>query len=496
TRYHDAARQVEVWADLRLANDQKLRSRVTRDQLGRAVLSETSENGSSYTLFTQTVYEQLGRITYTRNPSRSIAASTDGWTRTARDEIGRVVEVATFAGAAKPSVTATNWNGRVTTAYNAEQTTVTDQAGKTRRSDVDGLGRLVKVVEDPGGLHYETTYSYDALDSLTGVSQGSQARTFSYDSLSRLRSATNPESGTVSYGYDAAGNLASRGDGRGVVTSYTYDGLHRVKTRSYSDGTPAVTYSYDSPGANARGRLVQVASSVSRTEYLGYDAAGRVSASRQTTAGVGYDLSYGYDVAGHLTSQTYPSGRRVLTNFDDAARISQVRGTKSGEANKTYASGLSYAAHGGVAAMALGNGLGESMQYNARLQPTQVRLAQGAAEVLRLDYSYGSTTNNGNVLSQRIVGPGLDRTQSYGYDALNRLASASEAGAWSRTFAYDRYGNGWVSSFTGITPGLLTPRAATDFSTSSNRITLAGFFYDAAGNLTNDNTGAALAYDG
>ncbi|HXG63695.1 MAG TPA: RHS repeat-associated core domain-containing protein, partial [Blastocatellia bacterium] len=46
------------------------------------------------------------------------------------------------------------------------------------------------------------------------------------------------------------------------------------------------------------------------------------------------------------------------------------------------------------------------------------------------------------------------------------------------------------------TPGLLTPRAATDFSTSSNRITLAGFFYDAAGNLTNDNTGAALAYDG
>jgi YD repeat-containing protein len=39
------------------------------------------------------------------------------------------------------------------------------------------------------------------------VNQGSQTRTFVYDSLKRLSSATNPQSGTVSYDYDGNGNL-------------------------------------------------------------------------------------------------------------------------------------------------------------------------------------------------------------------------------------------------------------------------------------------------
>jgi hypothetical protein len=35
----------------------------------------------------------------------------------------------------------------VTTSYSANTTTVTDQAGKTRRSSTDGLGRLIRVDE-------------------------------------------------------------------------------------------------------------------------------------------------------------------------------------------------------------------------------------------------------------------------------------------------------------------------------------------------------------
>jgi len=100
---------------------------------------------------TDTAYEQMGRIVYTSNPHRSSASSTDGWTRATNDDIGRVVEVATFDGATRPTSTATNWNGRVQTSYNAEQITVTDQAGKQTKSVVDGLGRVVKVFEDPAG---------------------------------------------------------------------------------------------------------------------------------------------------------------------------------------------------------------------------------------------------------------------------------------------------------------------------------------------------------
>jgi len=48
----------------------------------------------------------------------------------------------------------------------------------------------------------ETDYTYDPLNNLTRVSQtgGSLVRSFSYDSLSRLITANNPESGLTCYG--------------------------------------------------------------------------------------------------------------------------------------------------------------------------------------------------------------------------------------------------------------------------------------------------------
>ena len=85
-----------------------------------------------------------------------------------------------------------------------------------------------------GSPNQKTDYSYNALDNLTRVTQGTQTRTFAYDSLSRLTSATNPESGAIAYSYDNNGNLTQRTDARGVVTAYTYDGLDRLTRRSYS----------------------------------------------------------------------------------------------------------------------------------------------------------------------------------------------------------------------------------------------------------------------
>jgi YD repeat-containing protein len=40
--------------------------------------------------------------------------------------------------------------------------------------------------------------------------------------------------------------IVSRMDGRGIVTAYEYDELNRLIYKSYSDGTPAVSYFYDS----------------------------------------------------------------------------------------------------------------------------------------------------------------------------------------------------------------------------------------------------------
>ena len=453
-----------------------------------------------------------------------------------------MVEVGLFSGAARPSTGATPTLGKTTTAYDAEYTTVTDPAGKTRRSRLDGLGRLVRVDEptgSPGALgttgspNQATSYSYSALDNLTRVTQGSQTRTFVYDSLSRLTKATNPESGTIAYTYDNNGNLTQRTDARSVVTGYTYDRLDRLTRRSYSYtgsetavslGTTRVDYAYDSCGSYSRGRLCSVmakkgTTQVSRTAYNRYDALGRVLESTQTTEGQAYTMAYAYDRAGNLTSQRYPSDRVVDYVYDGAGRIGGVKtGADGWYAGGTGDNAVGYEPHGGVKQLLLGNGLWEQRRYNVRLQPTQIGLgttkATGSltatgptptAGLLLLDYSYGASSNNGNVLSQRIrVGTSLNQNQVYTYDALNRLKTAGETGsgtAWSQTCTYDRYGNRRVTA--GASHGsnqALTPQSTADIATATNR--LAGLkgvnavAYDAAGNLTADWAANAFKYDG
>jgi hypothetical protein len=63
------------------------------------------------------------------------------------------VSVLSFDGSGLPSPWGGNGNssGTVSTSYDAQNTIVTDQAQHTRRNTTDALGRLVQVVEDPGG---------------------------------------------------------------------------------------------------------------------------------------------------------------------------------------------------------------------------------------------------------------------------------------------------------------------------------------------------------
>ena len=136
---------------------------------------------------------------------------------------------------------------------------------------------------------------------MASVPSGTQSRAFVYDSLARLKSATNPESGTTSYTYDYNGNLTYKTDSNLNDTTLAYDALNRItsKTYTYSSSyyTPTVDYCYDgntqSPCNTAPsgatnylvGRLTQVTSSASTTNYSKYSALGDILSSSQITGG-------------------------------------------------------------------------------------------------------------------------------------------------------------------------------------------------------------------
>ncbi|HWQ54666.1 MAG TPA: RHS repeat-associated core domain-containing protein [Bryobacteraceae bacterium] len=486
---------VEVYQDLHAHNDGALHKRIDYDGLGRQAHSIQYEDGGQ--ISGDTEYDGLGRVRRVSNPYRSGGPE---WTTMTYDALNRVKTVATPDGA----VTATDYSG-----YYA---TVTDPAGKARRNRTDGLGRLVEVTENPGGLNYITGYGYSVLDDLLSVTQGTQTRTFAYDSARRLICASNPESrsagascqttplpaaGLDRYSYDANGNLESHSNARGAVVTWDpYDALNRPTRKSYTGVTaPAVRWCYDgttySGGSCAasvvpgeKGFLTGVGNSDSASAYL-HGPLGLVKKSSQTTGGVTYSFvdpqdssrGYSYNAAGLLTGMWYPSGRSVSYTYDGTGRANAVTG---------YASGIQYTPHGAVSSMTLGNGVVETAQYNNRLQPRALTAARSGT-LLSLGLEYGGTNNNGNVMSQTISFDGAAPvSQSYTYDGVNRLSAAGEGANWSRTYGHDRYGNRWVSASSGAPVSSFTPATSAWFDTATNRLVNVGLGigYDSAGNLT------------
>jgi len=508
------------------------------DGLGRSSRQFQSESGSRY-LVTDTQYDLQGRVWRVSNPYRS--AGTGGpinpsgeWTTTQYDALGRVTTVTAPDGAS------------IYTAYNSNQAMVTDQTGKRRSSETDGLGRLVKVTEDPNGLNYDTYYSYDVLGNVRQVTQGSQTRSFVYDSLSRLISATNPESGTITYAYDSNGNLIEKKDARGVRTTVTYDALNRARSKIYTGLTPEGTtaanatfpvfYFYDDystlpsgaptwPGTPSKGRLIGVTyGSGSDGTYYKYDALGGIATNHQRQGTANYATTYTYNLAGAETveSRGNPIRRRNLMTYDEAGRLSVMQTTAYPFLSVSdLVRDVSYTPFGALQSETYGNGLIHSMDYNVRLQPTEIRVGRpdNLESVFRINYIFGTAYNvngqdpeitlahnNGNAARIKyFISGALQYSQTFQYDPVNRLRYAVEhkngvyndgARAWYQTFDYDRYGNRGinVANTSDNVDAANSALQLADFSAANNRITRAGFAYDAAGNLIAE-PGKNYAYD-
>ena len=425
----------------------------------------------------------------------------------------------------------------IKTDYSGNTVTVTDQAGKKRRSVTNALGQLTRVDEpnDAGQLDVSgspvqsTNYSYNILNNLTTVSQGVQTRTFSYNSLSRLLSATNPESGLINYQYDANGNLTQKTDARQVVTNYTYDNLNRVLSRSYSaptglpnyQTTPNVAYTYDDVNVPfSKGKLTKVSSTVSETKYTAFDNVGRMLASQQITDGQTYNSSYLYNLSGALLEETYPSGRVVKNTLSTDGDLAKVESKKNAsDYFRNYATSFVYTASGAVASMRLGNGKFETTQFNSRFQPVQIGLGNSTTDtsLWRVSYEFGelqtnglvdSAKNSGNVAKQTIIVPnvgsnqGFTASQVFTYDSLDRLKQAKEVVGsetkWQQTFLDDRYSNRRfdASQTTTLNQQLSTNLTNPTADEQNNKFKEQdGYFYDLSGNLTQDAFGNRFHYE-
>jgi RHS repeat-associated protein len=331
---------------------------------------------------------------------------------------------------------------------------------------------------------FVTQYQYDGLGNLLRVDQKGtspndstqwRTRTFTYDTLSRLLTANNPESGTITYSYDLDGNLlqktspAPNQTGTATQTvSYCYDEQHRVTAKGYGVqtcplATPVISYVYDS-GTNAIGHLTSLTDQAGTASYT-YDILGRLSAETRTLTGannasISKNLSYEYNLDGSLYKLHYPSGS-VVTYEPGAAGL--TLSAKDTGNNINYATSATYGPDSALTGFISGYntgfaGITNAFNYNKRLQPIKMSADAPSQTVFSIGYDFhvgnGTTgADNGNVFGITNYKDNT-RSQTFTYDSLNRLSSAQNAGTdctvnviggnkkfWGNTYTYDAWGN-------------------------------------------------------
>jgi len=221
---------------------------------------------------------------------------------------------------------------------------------------------------------------------------------FSYDSLSRLISATNPETGTVNYKYlnsdnatFCAGDVSlpcSKTDARNVITTYSYDFLGRLTSKTYSGqsaaATPSSCYQYDN-ASNGVGRLgaewtifgncsatLPASGYLTSRLILNYDPVGRIKREQQChgSSCTPYTTVTDYNLAGNpISISSFPIA--IKQNYDSAGRLLSIDSSWSDMAHpgRLFSVGSRYS-FGAIQQMTLGTNINVNRNYDNRFRPT------------------------------------------------------------------------------------------------------------------------------
>ncbi len=282
------------WTVTAIANGRGTRK--TLDGFGRTIKVESGTGTGLSTVVSviDTQYDPcacspMGKVSRASMPHAP--GATQYWTVNTYDALGRTISVLSPDGSSTK-----------TYAYAGNTATVTDEAGKWKKYSMDAMGNLLQVTEpdpaNPTTATYVTNYGYDVLSHLISVNMprpsGTQTRTFNYGTPpgAYLLSATNPESGTVTYTYNSNGQLLSKTDAKNQQTQYGYDSYARLtQIRHYpvaggsEDVAAQVNMSYDTNPYDG-----------SYSQY----ALGRMAARQYTNNGTTFTDMYSYTRPGQV----------------------------------------------------------------------------------------------------------------------------------------------------------------------------------------------------
>ncbi|MEP6339131.1 RHS repeat-associated core domain-containing protein [Parasphingorhabdus sp.] len=335
-------------------------------------------------------------------------------------------------------------------------TTGTLGTDRISKNSYDVLGRVTKTVSGyrvlgtsgAGEIDIELGYTTNGQVAWRKDGNGNQT-SYAYDGFDRLLTTTFPDSSTEVATYDNRSNVITFKKRAGQTITNSYDNTSRLTQSSYSNSDPTVTYVYD-----GLGRETSVTRTGISTLSYTYDGLGRQNSENQD----GRTVSYTYDIAGRRTRLDHPDSFYLTYEYSPAAQVTAIKENGS-LALVTYA----YDGLGRATSLTRANGITTSLTYdpisrlasydhstlvtgsftyNPASQLTTREVSNTAFTYKALvDRNLGYVVNNLNQytsatgttpatfthdLNGNMTGDG---TNTYAYDALNRLTSSSGGAA-------------------------------------------------------------------
>jgi len=431
--------------------------------------------------------------------------------------------------------------------------TPTDTTDKTVEYTYNSVGQILTLkVILPGSGEQTTQYLYgvdttggSALhsnnllgevrhpDKSTGAASASEDEHYTYNALGQILTATDRNGTTHTYTYDVLGRRISDAittPGVGIDQS-----VLRLETTYDIGGRPVLLTSYDAAsGGNVVNQVQRVYNGLGQliTEYQAHG--GTVNTSTSPKVQYAYGEMSGSTNQSRLVSMTYPNGRVVHYGYasgvdSSISRLSFLADDNGSGGIGTHLEEYQYLGLGTVVSRARPEP-GIDLSYVKRFgelngdagdQYTGLDRFGRVVDQRWLDPSSGTATDrfqygydrNGNRLyRENLLDSAMDELYHVsgagnGYDALNQLtgfargalsdansdgvldtvASPSRSQGWD----FDALGN-WESLSTDGTPESRSHNR-------QNQVTTVGastLTYDANGNMTTDETGRKLVYDG
>ena len=315
----------------------------------------------------------------------------------------------------------------------------TDANGQTVNYSYDALNRLTRV-QYANHSQYNIQYDYDqhqldnqaapasynaGIGRLTGIVDASGSTALRYDDQGNIHTRIEQRNGgpqlTTGFDYDEAGNLTAIEYPDGSTLTYQRNHLAQIN---------AITYRYDNNGTTE---------TITLADNIQYQGFGQLTA---LTYGNGLQLNRHYDLNGRLSEYSHGNLQQTLLRYDAVSNITSLEhsGTAAPQ-SRDY----EYDAVNRLVTELMTDG-SRGFEYD-EVGNRLLKTATEGEQTLETDnYNYADTSNrlqavdtdnyqydaNGNLLARG--------SESWTYNARNRMATYSEGGMQQAAYTYNAQG--------------------------------------------------------